>query len=237
MRMTRALGSNRDLPQVESFYSASAAAGTGTDYEHPILVIPDLTKLLIPSGSAGDQPYNDLYVRSLMITPEAAVTGAATNNYLWGFRQYRAGSVINQINTTNTGSISTGAQTVTPATGTLMQYIAVGTVLHIAAGGGTAEDVIVTAVTSATFTATFGFTHTAGTAITGVYLAATWYNGGTVTEAAYTTRQYTPIPNQFLPGDVLTFRRISYGTGLSGGSPNVTAIAEWVLLYNNLPMG
>ena len=109
MRINKALGSNRDLPQIENMYVAAAAAASSNDYEHAVIVIPDLTKLLIPTGSAGDQPYNDIYIRSLMVVPEAAITGAATNNFLWGFRQYRAGTLVNQINTQNTGSISKGA--------------------------------------------------------------------------------------------------------------------------------
>ena len=234
--LSRILGSGFDLPQIEAL--SVAAAGATADYEHPLLVVPDLT-VGAPTGEAGNMPSNDLYIRNLLLTTEAAITGAATNNCLLGFRQYRAGSVVNQINTQNTGAISTGSQTVTPVTGTLMAGIKVGTVLHIAAGGGTAEDVKVTAVSysAGTFTATFGFTHNANTAITGVYLAAVWYDGSGVTEAAFTTHQLTPLPNQFLPGDVLTFRHLHYGTGLSGGPPALCAFAEWVSLAGSSPRG
>jgi hypothetical protein len=172
-----------------------------------------------------------------MLTPEAAITGAATNNCILGFRQYRAGALLNQISTQNTASITAGTRTVTPVTGTLMKNILVGTVLHVAAGGGTAEDVIVTARTAITFTAVFGFSHSANTAVTGQYLTAVWYNAGTVTEVAYTTHQLTPIANQFLPGDVLTFQHIHYGTGLSGGPPALTVFAEYVSLAGNAPKG
>lgn len=235
--LTKVLGSARDLPQMAKLYVAAAAAGAGADYEHPVLTLPNLASAA-PAGAQGNVPFNDLYLRLFDIVPEAAVAGAATNNMLWGFKQRRAGNVLNQITTQNTGAISVGANTVVPVTGTLMQYIAVGTVLHIAAGGGTAEDVIVTAVVpGVSFTATFAFTHTANTAITGVYLAAVWYNGTGVTEAAYTPHQLIALPNQVLPGDVLTFARVSYGTGLSGGSPGVLAGVEWALLNNNAPLG
>lgn len=234
--LSRILGSRQDIPFVstEQFPAASAT----TDYEHAVLVIPNIAQGA-SSGSASMYPVNDIYIRSLLLTPEAAITGAATNNCILGFRQYRAGSVVNQINTQNTGSITAGSRTVTPVTGTLMKNIQVGTVLHIAAGGGTAEDVIVTAVsyTAGTFTATFGFTHNANTAITGQYLAAIWYNAAPVTEAAYTTHQIVPIANQFLPGDVLTFQHIHYGTGLSGGPPAISVFAEYVSLVGSLPKG
>lgn len=234
--LSRILGSRQDIPFIAGVNLAAATATT--DYEHPILAIPNIT-VGASSGSASMYPGNDIYIRYLAITPEAAITGAATNNCILGFRQYRAGTLLNQISTQNTSSISAGSRTVTPVTGTLMKNIQVGTVLHIAAGGGTAEDVIVTAVnyTAGTFTATFGFSHSANTAITGQYLAAVWYNAGTVTEAAYTTRQLTPIANQFLPGDVLTFAHTHYGTGLSGGPPALSVFAEYVSLAGSLPKG
>lgn len=234
--LSRILGSRQDIPfsVAEQFPAVSAT----TDYEHSILAIPNIAQGA-STGSASMYPVNDLYIRSLMLTPEASITGAATNNCILGFRQYRAGSPLNLINTQNTGSITAGSRTVTPVTGTLMVGIQVGTVLHIAAGGGTAEDVIVTAVsyTAGTFTATFGFSHNANTAITGTYLASVWYNGSGVTEAAYTTHQLTPLANQFLPGDVLTFQHIHYGTGLSGGPPAVSVFAEYVSLAGKLPKG
>jgi hypothetical protein len=220
------------MPQIEI---ANFAQATGNnDYDHPIIYLPDLTKGA-PSGAAGLMPANDLYLRSVTIIPEANITGAATNNMLVGIKQYRAGAAVNQISTQNTGSISTGSQTVTPVTGTLMANIAVGTVLHVAAGGGTAEDVKVTAVTSTTFTATFGFTHTANTAITGIYLAAVWYDGAGVTETSKTPHQLVAIPNQILPGDYLSLARVSFGTGLT--TPALSIALEWVALSNKEPLG
>jgi hypothetical protein len=232
--LSRILGSRQDIPFIEG--SNFAAASATTDYEHPVLIIPNIT-VGASSGSASMYPTNDIYIRYLALTPEAAITGAATNNCILGFRQYRAGSPLNLINTQNTASITAGARAVTPVTGTLMKNIQVGTILHVAAGGGTAEDVIVTAVSYAagTFTATFAFSHNANTAITGTYLASVWYNAGTVTETAYTTHQLTPIANQFLPGDVLTFQHIHYGTGLSGGPPALSVFAEYVSLAGSLP--
>jgi hypothetical protein len=233
--LSRILGSRQDIPFTAQLRMAAVSAST--DYEQSLLVIPDLT-VGLPSGAAGMVPGNDLYIRNLFITPEAAITGAATNNCILGFRQYRSGAAINLISTQNTASITNGsARVVTPVTGTLNKNIQVGTVLHVAAGGGTAEDVIVTARTATTFTATFAYSHNANTAITGTYLASVWYNGSSVTETAYTTHQLTAIPNQFLPGDILTFQHIHYGTGLSGGPPALTAIAEYVSLAGSLPKG
>lgn len=71
--------------------------------------------------------------------------------------------VATPISTTSSLVSATGSQTVTPAS---MTGIVVGISLHFAAGGGSAEDVVVTGVTATTFTATFTSTHTAGTAIT-----------------------------------------------------------------------
>lgn len=67
------------------------------------------------------------------------------------------------VNTTSSAISATGSQTVTPGS---MAGIVVGMILHFTAGGGTAEDVVVTAVTSTTFTAVFTSTHTLGTPIT-----------------------------------------------------------------------
>lgn len=71
--------------------------------------------------------------------------------------------VATPISTTASAVSATGSQTVTPAS---MAGIVVGLSLHVAAGGGVAEDVVVAGVTSTTFTATFTSTHTAGTAVT-----------------------------------------------------------------------
>lgn len=233
--LSRILGSRQDIPFVEGANFAAVTATT--DYEHPILVIPDLT-VGASTGAASMYAGNDLYLRYLSIVPESSITGAATNNCILGFRQYRAGAALNLISMQNTGAITAGSGVVvTPKTGTLNKNIQIGTILHIAAGGGTAEDVIVTARTATTFTATFAYNHNASTAITGTYLAAVWYNGSGVTETAYTAHQLTPIANQFLPGDVLTFQHIHYGTGLSGGPPAVTVLAEYVSLAGSLPKG
>lgn len=79
------------------------------------------------------------------------------------------------VTTQNTAAITVGSVVVTPVTGTLMSNIVVGSKLSIAAGGGTAEVVTVTAITGTTFTATFAFTHTANTAITTVWTTVTDY--------------------------------------------------------------
>jgi hypothetical protein len=64
--------------------------------------------------------------------------------------------------TTVATAISTGAQTVTPAS---MAGIYAGTVLTFDPGLGSREQVVVSTVTSSTFTATFANSHLAGSAI------------------------------------------------------------------------
>ena len=79
------------------------------------------------------------------------------------------------VNTQNTAAITAGTVTVTPVTGTLMNYIVIGSKLSIAAGGGTAEVVTVTGTTGSTFTAVFAYNHAANTAITTVWTTVTDY--------------------------------------------------------------
>ena len=74
---------------------------------------------------------------------------------------YHIAALTTGVNTTSNAVSATGSQIVTPAS---MTGIVVGMLLHF--GGAGAEDVVVTATTGTTFTATFANTHTNGTAIT-----------------------------------------------------------------------
>ena len=80
-----------------------------------------------------------------------------------GYSFWNVTTVPTSVNTTVALAISSGTQTVTPAS---MTGITVGMSLHIAANGGTAEDVVVTAVTGTTFTAVFASSHNTSTAVT-----------------------------------------------------------------------
>lgn len=71
-------------------------------------------------------------------------------------------STANRVNTTTTTSISTGAVVVTPAS---MANIYTGQRLFIDQGETVSESVLVTAVTSTTFTASFSFTYSGTTTI------------------------------------------------------------------------
>lgn len=105
------------------------------------------------------------------------------------------------VSTTATGSASAGSQAVTPAT---MHGIHVGDSLAIA-GTGTAETVVVTAVTNTTFTAVYANTH----------------NGSITIQSA------GPAPFELAMGDVVTVNRISNNvTGLA--TPAGQIVVEWV---------
>lgn len=221
MRMAKALRANRDLPQLELInLNAQAGAGAGSDYEHIIAFLPDLT-VGAGSGLAGDVPQNSMSIRACYLCFEATLTGANTNNVTYNFWQKRAGAIL--VNTTISAVASTGVQAVTPAS---MANIFVGSRLAIAAGGGSAETVTVISVTGTTFTANFTSTHNAATACTSAPLATITYALGT-NEAAYVPHQFNvPVNSNFLKGgDVITVARVTLGTGLA--TPAVTVGIDW----------
>jgi hypothetical protein len=228
--LSPSLGRNRDWPLTVCQRLPAVAAGSAADMEAALWLVPDLTQLVpADAGGNGDTPINSVRLRLMAAVPEATITGAATNYFTWNIRQYRAGTLVNQVNTTLTAAITaTGAQAIAVAS---LQNIMVGTVLNIAAGGGTAETVTVTAISTAnsTFTATFGFTHTSGTAVTGTNLATIAFVNG-VNAAAYTplwlTATFATI-NTIKGGDVLTVQRVSPNvTGLA--TPAASIWLEWV---------
>src|SRR5579885_2878298 len=140
-------GLHRDVPIGPSVRLPAATAGSATDYESVLFVVPDLTKLA-GSGQAGALPLNALRARLVNITTEANLTGAATNNFSWQLLHKRAGALLINTNT-STAVASAGSVAITPAS---MANIVVGTPLLVDAAGN-AETVVVTAVTSTTFTA------------------------------------------------------------------------------------
>jgi len=98
-----------------------------------------------------------------------------------------------------------------------MSNVVPGMSLNIAAGGGTAETVVVQSVTATTFTATFGFSHSTGTAVTSTPLASITYSAATVISQANNAVLFNPVQinNILLPGDVVTVARTTTGTGIA----------------------
>src|SRR5947209_3573299 len=141
-KLVKSLGRGRDWPQLETATVAGATAGTGTDYEKIVFTLPNLATNAT-SGTAGEVPLNAQAIRFISIITEAAITGAATNFMSLNIRQYRAGTLVKQINTTSATTISSGSQVVTPAS---MAGIQLNTELVFSGGTGATETVIVTAV-------------------------------------------------------------------------------------------
>lgn len=215
------LGLHRDLPLGGTRYVASAAAGSATDYEHVLDILTNLSSLA-GSGQAGDLPLNAMTVRAVMWCVEANLTGQATNYFSWQVFQKRGGALL--VNTNSSTAVSsTGVATVTPAS---MANISVGTQLLVDTGASQ-ETVTISAVTSTTFTATFAQTHSGTWNIVSPPLVNVTYSSSGVTETALIPRQTTAlVPNVILPGDILTFRRVSSNaTGLA--SPALTVKLDW----------
>lgn len=229
--LSRSLGRRRDWPQLENNTAPSAIAGAGADWEKIVFILPNLALNATP-GSAGILPLNSVVVRTCHVTAEAAVTGAATNNCSVALRQYRAGTVVSQVNTTSATTIVASTMAVTPAS---MQNIQLNQILRISGGTGAAETVVVTAITGTTFTATFVNGHSGAYTIVCTNIASILF-ASTINAAAFTPLQLatgtasngmTFIPGVALQGgDVLTMQRQSFGTGLA--TPNVEVQIEWV---------
>ncbi len=218
MQIDRVLGQYRDVTIPPGILVPAAAAGTGTDFEHVAFA---LTQLAAASGAAGEMPNNRLNVRSALLTFEAAITGAATNNFTLNLWQKRSGAIL--VNTTSATTISAGQNTVTPAS---MANIVVGSQLVFSGGTGATETVTVQSVTSTTFTAVFVNGHSGAYTITSAPLATVTYASGT-NETALVPHQFNVLmnaANALAPGDVVTIQRVSAGTGLA--SPNFTVTLD-----------
>src|SRR5436309_1186322 len=133
-RVNRSAGRNRDLPQIECInLNASSAGGISTDYEHPIVVVPN-PLFGVPAGASGILPLNSMTIRSVYVVFEANVTGAATNNFTLNILQRRNGVLL--VNTTSPTTISAGLNTVIPAS---MANITINTQILVSGGTGAAE--------------------------------------------------------------------------------------------------
>lgn len=161
--------------------------------------------LLVDAGASAEL----VYVQSISgsnITANFTKThsaGAAATSALVPFRPVDF-IIVGGVNTTSSTAVgAAGSATITPAS---MHGILVGESLSISGGVGTAETVIVTAVTNTTFTAVFANTHS-GT-----------YN---IQSASYSG------PFELQEGDTLSFQRLSNNaTGLA--SPAGLIQIEWV---------
>jgi hypothetical protein len=223
-------GLHRDMPlSPAGFLVAAAAAGSASDYEHVLAVVPDLTKLA-GSGQAGDLPLNAMALRMVMLVPEANLTGVVAHNFTWNVLQKRGAALL--VNTTTSTAVaSPGSVAITPGA---MTNIFVGTQLLVDSGAS-AETVVVTAVTATTFTATFANTHSSTWNVVSAPLASVAYNLTSVTETALTPHQIAALkPNILLPGDIITFQRVSNdSTGLA--SPAVTVQLDWAPAQRTRP--
>lgn len=220
-RISKALRPNRDLPQLEGInLNAQAGAGSGADYEHAIVALPNLAQGA-PSGTSGEYPTNAMTIRWIQITFEANLTGVATNNVTYNFNQYRNGAV--PVNTTSTTTIVAGQQTVTPAS---MANISVNSQLVFSGGTGATETVVVQSVNNSagTFTATFANGHSGAYTIVSAPLATITYSNG-VNATKWVPVQLKANTNYIAPGDVVTIQRLSNGTGLA--TPALTVTIDW----------
>lgn len=212
-QLVKALGRNRDLPQLEAISVAADGAAT-TDYEHILAVVPDLSKIM-PAGTAGQVPINAMKVRELYLTFEATLTGAAAS-VAYALKVRRAGSA--PINTTATTAVAApGAVAITPAS---MVGISLGSSIDVSGGVGTAETVIVDAVTATTFTATFANTHSGTYNLVSTPIASVTFGVGT-NATAWVPFLVKPLvgPNNVLQaGDVLTLARTHTSTGQTAGA-------------------
>ena len=221
VRISRELGRNRDLPQLESLRFAAGTAGSANDFENIVTVVPDLT-VGAPAGTnmmAGTN--NSMYVRNVSITWEANLTGAATNNFTLNVNQYRAGALL--VNTSSSTTVVASTMAVTPAS---MNNIYVGVQLIFSGGTGATETVTVASVTQTTFTATFANGHSGGYTITSAPLATITYASGT-NDTKWVPRTLTTQKTNFVQkGDIITVARVSSNsTGLA--SPAGVLVLDW----------
>lgn len=219
-RFAKALGRNKDYPLIFKYDGAAASGGTSSDFEFPIITIPDLT-YNAATGASGDIPSNTIAVRWCFLTFISAITGSNTHNCTFNFRQYRSGSLL-ATTTASTAVSAAGSATITPAS---MAGIFTGQTLYISGGTGTAENVIVTGITSTTFTTVFANTHSGTYNIVQAPLATITFASGT-NASAFTPIQFARVPNTVQRGDVITIQRVSSdSTGLA--NPAFQAGFDW----------
>lgn len=222
--LSKSDGLHRDIPLGPSVPIPAITAGSAADREIPLVVVPDLTKIA-GSGQAGDLPLNAMAVRAIIWTVETTLTGAATNNFSWQVLQKRAGALL--VNTTTSTAVSSaGSVTITPSA---MTNIFVGTQLLVDTGAS-AETVVVTAVTSTTFTATFANTHSSTWNVVSAPLASVTY-ATTSSSTTITSGVKTVTPASMASIYVGTQLNFSGGTG-SAETVVVTAVTSTTFTAN-----
>lgn len=217
-QLYKALGRNREFPQLESVGVASSAVNV--NFEHPIAMVPNLASVA-GSGNSGFVQPSAMHLREIYLIAEAALTGANTNTVTLNILQKRGGAIL--VNTTSSTAVSAaGSVVITPAS---MANITVNSILSITGGTGTAENVTVSAVTPTTFTATFANTHSGTYNIQSVPLASIAFVSGTNLATLVPTLLKPLANNTILPGDVITVQTVNAGTGLA--TPAMLVQFDW----------
>lgn len=98
MDLSKNLGHGRDVPVCFNENFLAAAAGSGTDFEYPLVAIPDLRQL-VTSGFQGLAFKNMVKLRDVLIVASAAVTGVNTNFFTLNVNWWRAGVKIGTVAT------------------------------------------------------------------------------------------------------------------------------------------
>lgn len=107
MDLSKNLGHGRDVPICFNENFLASAAGSGTDFEYPLVAIPDLRQL-VTAGFAGLGYKNMVKLRDVLIVPSAAITGQNTNNFTLNVNWWRAGVKIGTVATITFASGTNG---------------------------------------------------------------------------------------------------------------------------------
>jgi len=91
-RLDNILGKFKYLPICFNENFLAATAGTGTDFEYPLMAVPTLNSA--GAVSAAFLPSDRVQLKSVMIVPSAAITGAATNNFTLNVNWWRNGAKV-----------------------------------------------------------------------------------------------------------------------------------------------
>jgi len=199
--------------QVVSVPVPAVTAGSASDFEYPLVTVPDL-QALATATTLSSVPNNWIKIRTINLLPSAAMTGDDTNNFTLNFFLRRAGNLL--VSTSSATTITAGTRAFTPAD---MTNIVPGSQLVFSGGTGAAETVTVQSTTATTATAVFANGHSGGYTIKSAPIASYAFTSGK-NLVALKSLQIAPtksnVMNQFRAGDMLTVQRISSnGTGLA----------------------
>ncbi|GAC1589074.1 MAG: hypothetical protein NVS4B1_33400 [Ktedonobacteraceae bacterium] len=213
---------NKDTPQLEGInLNAASATGTGADYEHPMIALPNLGQGA-PTNTAGAVAQNAMTIRWMLLEFEAVVTGVATNNVTYNLLQRRLGLLLVNAVTSAT-TIVAGTQAVVPSS---MANIYVNSKLVLSGGTGATETVTVASTTATSFTATFVNGHSGAYAINSAPLATTTFGAGTNAVAYQPIQLAVNAGNVILGGDSVSIQRLTNGTGIA--TPALSVWVDWI---------